>query len=191
MGELIGQGLLAIVSGGATGLLGIVFQRIFDHWKNKQELDKLKAQHEHERGMRKLDAEIMAQEWAARTKVAEVEAAGREAVADSQAFAASFALEPKLYSEKVKPGKVAGFMLVLVDVIRGIVRPGLTLYLAWIATSLYEQNRALVAVLDLQTDTTKILGIYEQIVVTLLYLFTTCVLWYFGTRNRQQAPATR
>src|SRR3990167_3754981 len=98
MGELF-SGIFAIVSGGATGLLGVVAQRLFDHWKLKQENDRLAIIHAHERGMKKLDAEIMMQEWTQRVKVAEVEAAGKEAQADSQAFTASFALEPKRYAE--------------------------------------------------------------------------------------------
>jgi hypothetical protein len=30
--------------------------------------------------------------------------------------------------------------------------------------------------------------LHQQIVFTLLYLFTTCVLWWFGTRNKQKQP---
>lgn len=187
MGDLF-DGLLAVVSGGATGLLGVIAQRLFDHWKLKQEIDKLRVQHEHEQSMRRIDAEIMAQEWAARTKVAEVEAAGKEAVADAQAFASSFGLEPKLYSEKVKPGKWGGFLLILADVVRAVIRPGLTVYLAWVAHLLYEQNRALIAVIDPSTDTMTMFGLHKQIVLTLLYLFTTCVLWWFGTRNKASQP---
>lgn len=185
MGEVV-SGLMAILSGGATGLLGVVAQRVFDHWKLKQENDRLRLIHDHERGMKKLDAEIMMQEWAQRTKVAEVEAAGKEAVADSQAFAASFAMEPQRYSEGVKAGKWGGFLLILADVTRGVVRPGLTLYLAWIATSLYNDSQALMTATRMEAAT--LVGVYQQIVFTLLYLFTTCVLWWFGTRNKGKPP---
>ena len=185
MGELF-SGLLAIVSGGATGLIGVVAQRLFDHWKLKQENDKLRLIHEHERGMKKLDAEIMMQEWTQRVKVAEVEAAGKEAVADSQAFAASFALEPKRYAEGVKTGKWCGAFLILADVLRGIVRPGLTLYLAWIATALYNDSQALLQ--GSRLEGTTLVAVHQQIVFTLLYLFTTCVLWWFGTRNKAPQP---
>jgi hypothetical protein len=132
----------------------------------------------------------MREEWAGRTKVAEVEGASREAVADAQAFAASFQLEPKQYSSGVKPGKVAGFLLVFVDVLRAIVRPGLTLYLCWIATRMYDESRAVLAIADLTTQPALVMNVYTQIVFTLLYLFTTCVLWWFGTRNKQAAPKT-
>jgi hypothetical protein len=184
--ELIGGALSAILSGGATGLIGVAIQRFADYKNKMADLEKMKIQHEHERGLRELDAKIMEQEWAGRTKVAAVEAAGAEAVADAQAFAASFQLEPKRYSEGVKPGRVAGFLLVLLDVLRGVVRPGLTLYLCWIATVMYEQSRALIAIGDLQP--VLLLDTHKQLVSTLLYLFTTCVLWWFGTRNKAPQP---
>jgi hypothetical protein len=189
MGEILGQGLLAIVSGGATGLLGVIFQRVFDHWKQKQELDKIKAIHAHEVAMKKADAEIMAQEWAARTKVAQVEGETAREVADSQAFAASFAAEPKRYAEGVQAGPVGGFLLIMADVIRGIVRPGLTIYLAWIATALYWDSQKLVSGSGFEAKL--LVGMHQQIVFTLLYLFTTCVLWWFGTRNKGAQPKLR
>lgn len=186
MGELLGQGLLAIVSGGATGILGVIFQRLFDHWKQKQELDKLKAQYAHELAMKNADAAIMREEWAARTQVAKVEGETAREVADSQAFAASFQLEPKRYAEGVKPGKVGGFLLILADVIRGIVRPGLTIYLAWIATALYVDSQKLISGTGFEAKL--FVSMHQQIVFTLLYLFTTCVLWWFGTRNKAPQP---
>jgi len=191
MGELLGtlgQGLLAIVSGGATGILGVVAQRFFDHWKNKQELDQLRERHAHELALRKADAEIMAQEWAQRTKLAQVEGETAREVADAQAFAASFALEPKRYAEGVKVGKVGGFLLVFVDVLRGIVRPGLTIYLAWVATEIYVQSVRIMAMIDPSAQSQLLAQLHQQIVFTLLYLFTTCVLWWFGTRNKSTQP---
>lgn len=185
MGELF-SGLLAIVSGGATGLLGVVAQRLFDHWKLKQENDRLALIHEHERGMKKLDAEIMMQEWTQRVKVAEVEAAGKEAQADSQAFAVSLQNEPKRYSEGVKVGKWGGLLLVLADVLRAIVRPGLTIYLAWISTELYRASEEIMKQAGVHIST--LAALHSQIVLTLLYLFVTCVTWWFGTRNKAPQP---
>lgn len=187
MGDLF-SGVMAILSGGATGILGVVAQRLFDHWKLKQENDRLRLIHEHELVMRKADAEIMAQEWAQRTKVAEVEGATKREVAEVEAFSASFQLEPKRYAEGVKVGKLGAFLLVVVDVLRGSVRPGLTIYLAWIATELYLDSARVQAKVDLTGQTQLLLQLHQQIVFTLLYLFTTCVLWWFGTRNKQQQP---
>lgn len=180
------DGIMAIVSGGATGLLGVIAQRLFDHWKLKQENDRLKLIHEHERGMKKLDAEIMAQEWAQRLKVAQEEGETRKDVAESEAFAVSLQSEPKRYSEGVKVGKWGGLALVFADVLRAVVRPGLTLYLAWIATELYRASEKIMA--DVGAHISTLAALHSQIVLTLLYLFTTCVLWWFGTRYRGKPP---
>lgn len=194
------SGAAAILSGGATGLLGIVFQRVFDAWNRKQELDKIKAQHAHEVAMKEADARVMAQEWAARTKVAEVEAGAKVSAADAEAFGKSFGQEPQRYSESMKAptgGKVAKFfqgfgwlVLVTVDAVRGVVRPSLTIYLCWITTRMYEESRATLAMLNVNNPAHQVLlgRVHEQIIFTLLYLFTTCVTWWFGTRNKQQPP---
>lgn len=185
MGELF-SGLLAIVSGGATGLLGVVAQRLFDHWKLKQENDRLRLIHEHERGMKKLDAEIMMQEWSQRIKVAQEEGETKRDVAESEAFAVSLQSEPKRYSEGVKVGRWGGMLLVLADVVRAVVRPGLTIYLAWISTELYRASEEIMKQAGVHIST--LAALHNQIVLTLLYLFVTCVTWWFGTRNKAPQP---
>lgn len=186
MFELIGTALGGILSGGATGLLGVAFQRFADY-KNKQlDLQHQEKQNMHELSMRDKDAAIMAQEWAARTKVAEVEAGARVGAADAEAFAASYKLEPAMYSGHAKPTKGQAWLLVIVDVLRGAVRPLLTLYLCAITTVTYLDARALLG--STSYTTTQAFELTKLIVWTVLYLTTTCVLWWFGTRNKQAAP---
>jgi hypothetical protein len=194
------QGAMAILSGGATGLLGVVAQRLFDHWKIKQENERLLMIHKHDLDMKAADTAHMKEEWAQRTKVAAIEADAKVDASDAAAFAESFKLEPKLYSEGLKPaegGKWAkGFQntgwlaLVFVDAVRGIVRPGLTIYLCWITTQMYDRSTATLALIDSDpAQHAALLGtVHSQIVFTILYLFTTCVCWWFGTRNKQKPP---
>jgi len=186
--ELFGTLFSSIFAGGATGLLGVLVQRYFDH-KNR-ELDKqLEAQRQaHELSMRDKDAAIMAQEWAGRTQVADIEAAATVNAADAAAFGASFNLEPKQYSSNVvKPTKGQSWVLVLVDAVRGIVRPGLTVYLCAITTMVYSDAQMLLGKAQGMTAT-EALDLTKMVVGTVLYLTTTCVLWWFGTRNKQTAP---
>jgi len=182
--ELLGAAFSSIVGGGMTGILGVVVQRIAD-FKNKQlDLQLNKQKYEYELTLRKVDAEIMAHEWAGRTKVAEVEASGREAVADSQAFAASFN-EPQRYSDPSRANNTQTWLLVILDFIRGIVRPGLTIYLCVITTLIYFQARELLGSSIPEEHAYEIL---KTIIGTILYLTTTCLLWWFGSRNKQPAP---
>jgi hypothetical protein len=194
IGDVIGAAG-AILSGGATGLIGVVAQRAFDAWNKAQDLKRERQQQEFELEKRDKDAAIMAQEWAARTRVAEVEAAGREAVADAQAFSASFSAEPARYAEGARPeGKVGAlgwFLEVVVDCVRGIIRPGLTLYLCWIATQMYVESKGTLEALKIVPDPASLVDVHKHIVFTLLYLFTTCVLWWFGTRNHAKQPQLR
>jgi hypothetical protein len=126
--EVLGTIFGSIFGGGATGLLGILAQRWADYQNRKLDIELQKTKNDHEVKMREADAAILAQEWAARTKVAEVESEGRKDVADTQAFAQSFQMEPQRFSEAVKPTKGQGWVLVLLDAFRGLIRPGLT---AW------------------------------------------------------------
>lgn len=181
--EILGS----LLTGGATGLLGTAIQRVFEFKTKKLEIEAEAKRFEHEVALRRVDAEIMAQEWAARTKVAEVEAEGKIEVADSAAFAAALTSEPKLYSERVRELSPAqSWLMVILDFTRGVIRPGLTLYLCAITTAIYIQSRML---LDGNTILpTMAYDLVDKIVQTILYLTTTCVLFWFGTRNKQKAP---
>lgn len=186
--ELFGTIFSSIFAGGATGIIGVIAQRWFDH-KNR-ELDKEleKQRQDHELAMRDKDAAIMAQEWAGRTQVANIEAKATVDAADAAAFGTSFNLEPKQYSSNVvKPTKGQSWVLVLVDAVRGIVRPGLTVYLCAITTMVYSDAQMLLGKAQGMTAT-EALDLTKMVVGTVLYLTTTCVLWWFGTRNKQTAP---
>jgi len=184
--EILGAIFGSIFSGGATGLIGIAVQRYADYKNRQQNIEIERMRLDNEIKLREMDARIMAQEWAARTKVAEVEAAGREAVADSEAFAVSLKSEPMRYAEGVRLSKAQRWIMVFLDFLRGIVRPGLTLYLCALTTMIYIQARELLSQEDLTSS--EALEIERLIISTILYLTTTCILWHFGTRNKQAPP---
>lgn len=187
--EILGTIFGSIFSGGATGLIGVVLQRFADY-KNKQLELQIDAQKQsHEIALRRVDAEISAQEWAARTQVAQVEAAGKEAVADAQAFAASFGLEPKRYAEGVKLTTGQAWLMVVLDALRGSVRPLLTVYLCFLTTVVWYQARSVLGAENL--DTQAALDVWKMVVGNILYLTTTCVLWWFGTRNKAAQPGQK
>ncbi len=180
MFEILGTIVSSVLGGGATGLLGVLFQRFADY-KNRQldiQLEREKMGHEIE--LRKADAAIMAQEWAARTKVAEVEAAGQEAVADANAFAASYKLEPIQYSAGIKPSRMQAWLLILLDCFRGSIRPVLTVYLCLLATMVYVETQKISGAMTQEQSFEAL----KLIIGTILYLWTTCTLWWFGTRNK-------
>jgi len=191
--DFIGTIVSSVLAGGATGLIGVVAQRWADY-KNKQlDLQREKQQQDFELSKRDKDAVIMEKEWAGRTRVAEVEAGAAMDTAESAAFAQSFQHDKATYSigaiDKLRGGwgQLMRFLLGLVDVFRGLVRPGLTTYLCWLTTLMYLHATSLIGA---GLTTTQAFDLVKMIVATVLYLTTTCVLWWFGTRNKQAAPKT-
>ncbi len=179
----------SLFAGGATGLLGVLFQRAFD-WLHQRELGKQKAQDQaFELEKRKIDIQVTQAEWAGRTRVAETEAGAAKDVAESNAFAVSQFKEPERYSAAGSVTPAQNWLLVLLDVARGIVRPALTVYLCALTTYILWQVRQLISVENLEAK--DVLDIWQLVVNTILYLWTTCTLWWFGTRNKQAAPTLR
>jgi uncharacterized membrane protein len=193
MWDLITGGLTAIASGGITGLLGIGIQRIFDWLGEREKRETLRIKMQHDLDMVKANAEVMMQEGAQRAKVAQIEGETRQEVAASEAFSASFQTEPKRYAEGPRPkggwGAAGWFLMVLIDFIRGIVRPGLTVYLCAITTMIYREAADLIDRYGMTMPVDDAVKLVTQIIMTILYLTTTCVLWWFGTRNQDKAPA--
>lgn len=172
--------LTSVLGGGLTGLLGAGVQRFFDYKSEKLKIQASREQFAHEVAMKRADAEIMAQEWAARTKVAEIEGAAKVEVEDAKAFSEALTSEPKLFSERVRElSPLQSWLMVILDFTRGIIRPGLTLYLSALSTAIYIKASRLMGA-DLPTD--QAYALVDQIVQTILYLWTTATLFWFGTR---------
>jgi len=171
--------------GGLTGLIGGAVDKIYEFKTKKLEIEQNRERYAHEVNMRKADAEIMAQEWTARTKVADIEATAKVDAEDSKGFAVSLASEDKNYLDyldKLNPKQ--DWFFVILEFIRGIIRPALTLYLCFITTVIYfKAARLLNADIILPGMA---YDLVTQIINTVLYVTTTCVLWYFGTRNHEK-----
>jgi len=187
---LLGTALSGILAGGATGILGVVLQRLFDWLHVREQAKQRAADQQFELEKRRIDIEITKSEWEGRVKVAATEADAAKDVAESQAFGASLLKEPERYATGDRPqgalGTLGWFLLALTDVLRGIVRPLLTVYLCALTTYVWWQVRQLLSVEDLDPD--RVLDVWKMVVGTILYLTTTCILWWFGTRNKQTAP---
>lgn len=184
--DLLGGGITSILSGGATGLIGVVAQRYFDHKKAQLDLESQKLKQDHEVAMREADSKIVDREWAGRAQVASTEAEAAKDVAASQAFGQTLLREPERYSNAAALTWGQQWILVLLDAVRGSVRPFLTVYLCALTTYIWYQVRQLLSIEDLEPG--DVLEVWKLVVSTILYLTTTVVLWWFGTRNKQGQP---
>lgn len=171
--------VLSVLSGGATGLIGTALQSVYQYKTRKLDIELEKSKAANELEQRKLDIEQTKQEWASRTQIAEITTAGEVDKADAETLAASYQLEPQQYSEKSLLSHGQEWVMVLLDAIRAIIRPGLTIYLCVLTSLIYFQTRGLI-----QTNQGDSFALLEKLVNTILYLFTTIVCWYFGTRNK-------
>lgn len=179
--------ITSVFTGGLTGLIGVGLQRFADY-KNKQlDLQLEKQKYEHEICLKEADAKIMQQEWAARTQIAQVEAESKESQADSQAFAISLGDAPR-YSEKVTSTISQSWVLLCLDVFRGIIRPALTVYLCVLTTWIYMEAKTIVIAQGEALKDGEASALLKSIVATVLYLTTTCTLFWFGTRQKNAPP---
>ena len=180
--DLLG-GITSLLGGGLTGILGSTVQRVFEYKSKKLDIELQKDKFVNEVALKKVDAEIMAQEWASRTRVAEVEGASRVEVEDARAFNTALTSEPQRYSQGdlTRP---QNWLMVSLDFFRGIVRPGLTLYLCSITTVVYIQARE---VMGSNISSNQAYDLVDTIVHTVLYLTATCVLFWFGSRDKGRA----
>ena len=158
----------SVFGGGVTGLLGVAIQRVADY-KNKKldiELEKTKFQHE-----------VAIQTLIANAKIE---------VADSEGFKES-QKERAIYSSQVKPSEKQGWVLITLDVIRGTIRPFLTIYLCALTTLIYFHAKRIIS-FDLMApnDAT---ALVNKIIEAVLYLTVSAVLWWFGTRNKGKQPS--
>ncbi len=153
--------LLSILTGGATGLLGTAVSFFTSYVQAKQ-------RHTQEMDLRRLDLEISRAEAASAERVAAIEAESERDQAAWSALEASYRTASRRWSRGDSK------WLVFVDVVRGLTRPGLTFLFVGLVGAIYFALGGS----DMET-----IDIRPRIIDTVLYLATTCVLWWFGARQ--------
>ncbi len=158
--------LTSIISGGATGILGSALSRVFGFFENKQKF-------KHDLELLRINGELQEKESAARLK--EIQLQGDMTVRNAEVqgeinmeLSANEMLGKSYTEAGTRWSSGDSKYLIMVDVVRGMTRPLLTITLCLMAFTIWLSTK------DLKLET--------QIVMTLLYLTTTSVLWWFGTR---------
>lgn len=164
------SGIASVLSGGLTGIVGSVTQSVFEYKSKKLDVELQKEKYANEIALRKIEGDIAANAWAAK---ADIE--------DSKAFNTSLSSEPKVYHNGQLTEK-QNWLMVVLDFIKGSIRPFLTLYLCVLTTMIYIQARSILSNGDLSV--TQAYELVNQIINTILYLSTSCVMWWFGSRQK-------
>ena len=169
--------LLNILTGGATGLLGSLFTVIFGYFEEKRK-------NAHEIEMRQLDMEEMDKEWEYRQRAADREADVRLQESSDDLMRASYVNDSATYTKGHDLPRWGVIPLLLVDLVRGLIRPSLTIILIWM---IYSTRCEIIAILEaagISAITPDLaLGIYREVVASILYCGTTALLWWFGSRQ--------
>ena len=199
MFDLLGGIFTGILSGGATGLLGILLQRFFDMKAKQQEIEVVKlnlansielAKMEHEQARARLQAEmeITEVELAAADRLADKQLEATLAEADGENMRASYQhdsatyLAPGAQKRKGFLGGIITFMMALVDFMRGVLRPAMTAYLCVLTTIMFFWVRDLAERYGTELSAAQVHELMLQIIVSLLYVFITVTTWWFGAR---------
>ena len=171
------EALLSILtSTGAGGIIGVV-----GSWLTKRE-ERKNIQLQFERDVklaeiRKDEAKIEADHELAladkQIERAQVEGSVAIDQAEIEAFTDGLKEQSKNYGIKV------------VDGIRGLMRPLITVYLLIIATLLTLKINQLVGGLD-SLEMSELKGIYDNVINQMLFLTATAVTWWFGSRPSSQ-----
>jgi hypothetical protein len=169
----------AIFTGGLTGLLGTALQGVASYFQKKQE-------HAQKVELRRLDMEMMDREWEHRDRAAAREGEIRLQESADGLQGASYGHDSASYSKGLNISSV--FLrgcLVLVDVLRGIVRPALTVLLCWLVWDTRAEVKAVLDASGVAAISPKTaLALYHEVVTTILYVATTALVWWFGGRSR-------
>lgn len=157
------SGLVSLFGGGLTGLLGSAIGKYYDFKNKKLDIELEKNKFEHEQALASLQY----------TAAVEIK--------DSEAFKESISSEPKKYYEGTEYIPTQRWFALGLDFVRGLVRPALTVYLCILTTLIYFK-----AAHQLNNDVIlpgMAFDLTNQIINTILYLTTTAVLWWFGSRG--------
>ncbi len=155
--------LISLLTGSATGVLGTLLSAGLGFFQKRQD-------HRQEIELRRLDIELAQTEAEAAGRIAAIEAESGEQQAAMAALEESYREAARRWS---RPDD--GWLMQLVDAIRGLTRPGLTLLFVGLTGAIWF------------TLTPDDADIRQRIVMTVLSLTTTCVVWWFGGRMADKA----
>lgn len=154
--------VLGVLSGGATGLIGTVISGGMKFFENKQK-------HSHELAIMDMEMRQMDKEAEIARDIKELDMEGKDRTAAWAALEASY----KESTTRMSTGDSK--WLVVVDVVRGLMRPVMTLGMLVLMGVIY------FTVADSLMDPDGV-SMQVKIIFTVNYLATTSVLWWFGTR---------
>ena len=182
--------------GSAAG--GTLFGTIANTVKTWQEIKDRENQRKHDLEIRKVEREEMklesdleikktTSEFAAKSNLAKVEGDIAKDIADREVQKVAYKHDSATYSKGITKNLkgfwlgLVSFMLVFVDMIRGLIRPSITIYLIIIESAIAWHLYQLLLKLD-QIPLELAGPLLTQVVSSIVFLTATAVTFWFGSR---------
>lgn len=176
--------LESLFGGGVLGFVGSIASNVMDYFKRRQEMKHLVT-------LKELDIELMEREWAYRERAAIRETEAELERSADELMAASYRHDRAAYALGLAAdSRWAAVCLVCVDMVRGLVRPCLTVLLI---VMVWDTRNEVMDVVEragpaLTMSFDRAVAVYDKLVDLTVFLATTALSWWFGTRSKHQRP---
>ncbi len=171
--------ILSLLSGGLLGTIGSLLSNVMDFFK-------VKEQNKQEVKMKQMDLDAMDKEYEYRETAAQLNADVALTESGDDLREATYDHDEAKYSKGMIIKSI--FLkapLVFVDVVRGLIRPALTVYLIALVTMVFYMVKAIIDQEGLTIDPVEALAIFAQVVDMILFLASMAIGWWFGDRSKK------
>lgn len=190
-----------LIFGAATGLIGSITTAVSNYkvqkLKNSHDVDKWGFEKE----KIKLETDAMVAEANMNMKIIETQVEGAVELADTEAYMSSIKHGNKnIFSDKwaerlfattgwtkyiaIPIGVLIAFLFGIVDFLKALIRPGITIYLMGITTWVTWMAWEIMQKADVTAITTiQATAIFNEITSVVIYLTISCTTWWFGDRR--------
>ena len=173
--------ILSIVgSSFGGGLLGVfgTFMKAKAEYKNK------KLDYAHDQAMHRNSMEEMRLENELRVEEIELQNEGKLSLANVERARAQDIADGNLREASYDNDR-ATYGNVFIDGIRGMMRPVITTYLLILMTYIAYQINTIVGGIE-ALPMTEVWALYHELIIAIVFLTTTAITWWFGTRPTQK-----
>ena len=180
----------SLASGGVLGLVGGLIQKFMDANARKEEikreLEVMRLQHDHDMESKKADREYMQEEAKNAVVLAGLQTQKELDISDRAAMAASYENDKRSYAGDTASNSK---WFILVDVVRGLTRPVLTVSLdvALVALATFVCWMIWKRMPEVAQDPALLVATFNELIKALVFMSTTATMWWFAARGSAQS----
>jgi hypothetical protein len=185
--DLFTSGGIGTILGGITGLFG--------NWLKTRHEEKMFDLRSQEKARdREHDIATMKMEGENAIAVANIKRGEADDVASGKALEAAYQMEPKRYltGTTYQETFIGKWLLIplfgLLDIFRGLMRPGGTTYMMIMVSMIYWEYKGMMETYAIRPTPEQAHEVMMYLIGTFSYLMITSFVFWYGDRNKQQPP---